>query len=76
MLAVSRPHETRLVRSDDGLVAWEEGGTKGPAPRSLHGGAVHVPPHSAVYYTYAFERGVQYASVDGANEVEKRFRAG
>jgi hypothetical protein len=60
-------------KTDEDLVAWEEGGMKGPAPGSFHGGAIDVPPHSSVYYTYEFERGVQYALVDDVNELERRF---
>jgi hypothetical protein len=61
-------------KTDEDLVAWEEGGMKGPAPGSFHGGAIDVPPHSSVYYTYTFEPGVDYALIDDANEVERRFR--
>ena len=55
-------------------MAWEEAGMKGPAPGSFHGGAIDVPPHSSVFYTYTFERGVDYALVDDVNKVERRFR--
>jgi hypothetical protein len=61
--------------TDEDLVAWEEGGMKGPAPGQFHGGAIDVPPHSSVYYTYAFERGREYALLDDVNKVERRFRA-
>ena len=61
-------------KTDKDLVAWEEGGMKGPPPGSFHGGAIDVPPHSSVYYTYAFETGVEYALVDDVNEIERRFR--
>ena len=61
-------------KTDADLVAWEEGGMKGPAPGSFHGGAIDVPPHSTVYYTYTFEKGKEYALLDDVNEVEKRFR--
>ena len=63
-------------KTDEDLVAWEEGGMKGPAPGSFHGGAIDVPPHSSVYYTYTFETGVDYALVDDVNEIERRFRVG
>jgi hypothetical protein len=46
---------------------------KGPAPGSFHGGAIDVPAQSSVYYTYTFERGVEYALVDDVNRIEKRF---
>ena len=49
---------------------------KGPAPGSFHGGAIDVPPNSSVYYTYAFEAGIDYALVDDVNEIERRFRVG
>lgn len=58
------------------LSAWEEGGMKGPAPATFRGGAIDVPPHSSVYYTYTFDAGVEYALVDDANEVERRFTVG
>ena len=61
-------------KTDEDLAAWEEGGMKGPAPGSFHGGAIDVPPHSSVYYTYTFESGVDYALVDDVNEIERRFR--
>jgi hypothetical protein len=61
-------------KTDEDLVAWEEGGMKGPAPGSFHGGAIDVPPHSTVYYTYTFEPGVDYALIDDVNEVERRFK--
>lgn len=61
-------------KTDEDLRAWEEGGMKGPAPGGFHGGAIDVPPHSSVYYTYTFERGVQYALIDDVNKVERRFR--
>jgi hypothetical protein len=61
-------------KTDRDLVAWEEGGMKGPAPGAFHGGAIDVPPHSSVYYTYTFEPGIQYALVDDVNEIERRFR--
>jgi hypothetical protein len=60
-------------KTDADLVAWEEGGMKGPAPGSFHGGAIDVPANSSVYYTYTFEAGVDYALVDDANGVERRF---
>jgi hypothetical protein len=60
-------------KTDEDLVAWEEGGMKGPAPGSFHGGAIDVPAQSSVYYTYTFERGVEYALVDDVNRIEKRF---
>lgn len=60
-------------KTDEDLVAWEEGGMKGPAPGSFHGGAIDVPPASSVYYTYTFEEGVDYALIDDANQVERRF---
>ena len=60
-------------KTDADLVAWEEGGMKGPAPGSFHGGAIDVPAGSSVYYTYTFERGVQYALVDDVNKIERRF---
>jgi hypothetical protein len=60
-------------KTDEDLVAWEEGGMKGPAPGRFHGGAIDVPPHSSVYYTYAFEPGIEYALVDDVNEIERRF---
>ncbi len=63
-------------KTDADLMAWEEGGMKGPAPGGFHGGAIDVPAHSSVYYTYAFERGIDYALIDDANEVERRFRVG
>jgi hypothetical protein len=63
-------------KTDEDLVAWEEGGKKGPAPGSFHGGAIDVPPHSTVYYTTTFEPGVQYALIDDVNEVERRFTVG
>jgi hypothetical protein len=73
-----RPNAVFLVsfepgKTDADLVAWEKGGMKGPAPGSFHGGAIDVPPHSTVYYTYTFERGKEYALLDDVNEVEKRF---
>ena len=55
---------------------WEEGGQKGPAPGSFHGGAIDVPPGGTVYYTYTFEPDVEYALVDDVNEIERRFRVG
>jgi hypothetical protein len=63
-------------KTEEDLLAWEEGGMKGPAPGSFHGGAIDVPARSSVYYTYEFERGVQYALIDDANEVERRFTTG
>ncbi len=60
-------------KTDADLIAWEENGMKGPAPGEFHGGAIDVPPHSSVYYTYTFEAGVDYALIDDANEVERRF---
>jgi len=57
------------------LVVWEEGGMKGPAPGAFHGGAIDVPPHSSVYYTYTFEAGIDYALVDDVNKIERRFSA-
>lgn len=60
-------------KTDEDLVAWEEGGMQGPAPGRFHGGTIDVPPHSSVYYTYTFERGLEYALVDDANEIERRF---
>ena len=63
-------------KTDEDLVAWEEGGMKGPAPGSFHGGAIDVPAGSSVYYTYEFEPGVEYALIDDANEVERRFTVG
>jgi hypothetical protein len=63
-------------KTDEDLVAWEEGRMKGPAPGSFHGGAIDVPPASSVFYTYTFRPGVQYALVDDVNEVERRFRVG
>jgi hypothetical protein len=60
-------------KTDADLVAWEEGGMKGPAPGSFHGGAIDVPPYSTVYYTYTFEQGKEYALLDDVNEVERRF---
>jgi hypothetical protein len=48
----------------------------GPAPGRFHGGAIDVPPHSSVFYTYAFEPGLEYALVDDVNKVERRFRVG
>ena len=63
-------------KTDEDLVAWEEGGMKGPAPGSFHGGAIDVPPNSSVYYTYVFEAGIDYALVDDVNEIERRFRVG
>ncbi len=60
-------------KTDADLIAWEENGMKGPAPGAFHGGAIDVPPHSSVYYTYTFEAGVDYALIDDANEVERRF---
>lgn len=55
------------------LGEWGGGGMKGPAPGSLHGGAIDVPPHSSVYVTYTFEPGVGYALFDDVNEIERRF---
>jgi hypothetical protein len=77
--ATDEPNAVFLVsfapgKTDEDLVAWEEGGMKGPAPGSFHGGAIDVPPHSSVYYTYTFEHGVDYALIDDANGVERRFR--
>ena len=63
-------------KTDKDLVAWEEGGMKGPAPGSFHGGAIDVPAKSSVYYTYTFDRGVEYALVDDVNEIERRFTVG
>ena len=63
-------------KTDEDLVAWEEGGMKGPAPGRFHGGAIDVPPRSAVYYTFAFEPGVDYALLDDVNEIERRFTVG
>jgi hypothetical protein len=63
-------------KTSDDLLAWEEAGMKGEAPGHFHGGAIDVPPHSSVYYTYTFERGVDYAVVDDVNEVERRFTVG
>jgi hypothetical protein len=63
-------------KTSDDLLAWEESGMKGPAPGSFHGGAIDVPPHSSVFYTYTFEEGVDYALVDDVNEIERRFRVG
>jgi len=60
-------------KTDADLLAWEEGGMEGPAPGDFHGGAIDVPPGSSVYYTYTFERGTDYALVDDANGVERRF---
>lgn len=61
-------------KGSEDLIAWEEGGRKGPAPGRFHGGAIDVLPHSSVYYTYTFEEGVDYAVVDDKNEVERAFR--
>ena len=61
-------------KTDEDLVAWEEGGMKGPAPGSFHGGAIDVPPGSSVYYTFTFVRRIDYALVDDVNEIERRFR--
>jgi hypothetical protein len=55
------------------LGGWVEGGMKGPAPGSLHGGAIDVSPHSSVYLTYTFELGVGYALFDDVNGIERRF---
>lgn len=63
-------------KTNEDLVAWEEGGMKGPAPGTFHGGAIDVPPHSSVYYTYAFETGVDYALIDDVNKIERRFSVG
>lgn len=63
-------------KTDADLVAWEEGGMKGPAPGEFHGGTIDVPPGETVYYTYTFEEGKEYALVDDANEVERRFVVG
>jgi len=63
-------------KTAEDLAAWEEGGMKGPAPGSFHGGAIDVPPHSSVYYTYTFERDIQYAVVDDVNKLERRFQVG
>ncbi len=66
----------RPGKTDEDLLAWEEGGMKGPAPGRFHGGAIDVPPHSSVFYTYDFESGIDYALVDDVNEIERRFRVG
>ena len=77
----ARPNAVFLVsykpgKDDADLVAWEEGGMKGAAPGSFHGGAIDVPPRSTVYYTYTFEQGKEYALLDDVNEIERRFVVG
>jgi hypothetical protein len=75
-----RPNSVFLVSYEPGassadLLRWEESGMRGPAPGAFHGGAIDVPPHATVYFTYTFREGVDYAVVDDVNEVERRFRA-
>lgn len=60
-------------KTDADLMRWEEGGMKGAAPGVFHGGAIDVPAGSSVYYTYTFEAGLDYALIDDANEVQRRF---
>jgi hypothetical protein len=73
-----RPNSIFLTAFEPGtteqdLTRWEDDGMRGPAPARFLGGAIDVPPHTSVYYTFTFEKGREYTLLDDERGLQKVF---
>ena len=60
-------------KTEQDLARWEESGMDGPAPAQFLGGAIDIPAHTSVYYTFDFEQDREYTLLDDENGVQKVF---